>query len=89
MRDEVCPASTILPVFERITAPKALNVYLDLTHTPCTDFNAHTMHWLGRYLREIVLRMGHRPSVRSSIMEQACACRTLVSVPARACLPDF
>jgi cephalosporin-C deacetylase len=50
MRDEVCPASTILPVFERITAPKALHVYPDLTHTPCTDFNAHTMHWLGRYL---------------------------------------
>jgi pimeloyl-ACP methyl ester carboxylesterase len=50
MRDEVCPASTILPVFERITAPKALHVYPDLTHTPCTDFNAHAMHWLRRYL---------------------------------------
>jgi cephalosporin-C deacetylase len=50
MRDEVCPASTILPVFERITAPKALHVYPDLAHTPCTDFNAHAMHWLRRYL---------------------------------------
>jgi cephalosporin-C deacetylase len=50
MRDEVCPASTILPVFERITAPKALHVYPDLTHSPCTDFNAHAMHWLRRYL---------------------------------------
>ena len=50
MRDDVCPASTILPVFERITAPKALHVYPDLTHTPCTDFNAHAMHWLRRYL---------------------------------------
>ena len=50
MCDEVCPASTILPVFERITAPKALHVYPDLTHTPCTDFNAHAMHWLRRYL---------------------------------------
>ena len=50
MRDEVCPASTILPVFERITAPKALHVYPDLTHAPCTDFNAHAMHWLRRYL---------------------------------------
>jgi cephalosporin-C deacetylase len=50
MRDEVCPAPTILPVFERITAPKALHVYPDLTHTPCTDFNAHAMHWLRRYL---------------------------------------
>jgi cephalosporin-C deacetylase-like acetyl esterase len=50
MRDEVCPAATILPVFERITAPKALHVYPDLTHSPCTDFNAHAMHWLRRYL---------------------------------------
>jgi cephalosporin-C deacetylase len=50
MRDEVCPASTILPVFERIVAPKALHVYPDLTHSPCTDFNAHAMHWLRRYL---------------------------------------
>jgi cephalosporin-C deacetylase-like acetyl esterase len=50
MRDEVCPAATILPVFERITAPKALHVYPDLTHAPCTDFNAHAMHWLRRYL---------------------------------------
>ena len=41
MCDDVCPAATILPVFERITAPKALHVYPDLTHTPCTDFNAH------------------------------------------------
>lgn len=50
MRDEVCPAHTILPVFERITAPKALHVYPDLVHAPCTDFNAHAMHWLRRYL---------------------------------------
>ena len=50
MRDDVCPATTILPVFERITAPKALHVYPDLTHTPCTDFNAHALHWLRRYL---------------------------------------
>jgi cephalosporin-C deacetylase-like acetyl esterase len=47
---EVCPASNMLPVFERITAPKALHVYPDLTHTPCTAFNPHTMHWLSRYL---------------------------------------
>jgi cephalosporin-C deacetylase len=50
MRDAVCPASTIMPVFERIIAPKALHVYPDLTHVPCTDFNAHAMHWLRRYL---------------------------------------
>lgn len=50
MRDPVCPAPTIMPVFERLTAPKALHVYPDLMHTPCTDFNAHAMHWLRRYL---------------------------------------
>jgi hypothetical protein len=32
-----------------ITAPKPLHVYPDLMHTPCTDFNAHAMHWLRRY----------------------------------------
>jgi cephalosporin-C deacetylase len=50
MKDATCPAHTILPVFERITAPKALHVYPELTHAPCTDFNAHAMHWLRRYL---------------------------------------
>jgi cephalosporin-C deacetylase len=50
MKDTTCPAHTILPVFDRITAPKALHVYPDLTHAPCTDFNAHAMHWLRRYL---------------------------------------
>jgi cephalosporin-C deacetylase-like acetyl esterase len=50
MCDEVCPAATILPVFESITAPKALHVYPNLTHGPCTDFNAHALHWLRRYL---------------------------------------
>ena len=50
MRDATCPAHTIMPVFERIVAPKALYVYPDLTHAPCTDFNAHAMSWLRRYL---------------------------------------
>lgn len=50
MRDAVCPPATIVPVFERITAPKALHVYPELTHSPCTDFNAHALHWLRRYL---------------------------------------
>jgi cephalosporin-C deacetylase-like acetyl esterase len=50
MRDAVCPTSMIMPVFACITAPKALHVYPDLTHIPCTDFNAHAMHWLRRYL---------------------------------------
>lgn len=50
MRDATCPAHTIMPIFERIVAPKALYVYPDLTHAPCTDFNAHAMSWLRRYL---------------------------------------
>lgn len=50
MKDETCPYRTIMPVFEKITAPKALHVYPDLTHSPCTDFNSHAMDWLRRYL---------------------------------------
>jgi len=50
MKDETCPYRTIMPVFEKITAPKALHVYPDLVHAPCTDFNAHAMSWLRRYL---------------------------------------
>ena len=50
MKDETCPYETIMPVFERIPGPKALHVYPELTHSPCTDFNAHAMSWLRRYL---------------------------------------
>ena len=50
MADEVCPYGTIMPVFERIPGPKALHVYPDLGHSPCTDFNAHALNWLRRYL---------------------------------------
>ena len=50
MKDEVCPYGTIMPMFERIPAPKALHVYPALTHSPCTDFNAHALNWLRRYL---------------------------------------
>jgi cephalosporin-C deacetylase len=50
MKDQTCPAHTIMPVFDRITAPKALHVYPELTHSACTDFNAHATHWLRRYL---------------------------------------
>ncbi|MSQ05933.1 MAG: hypothetical protein EXR54_03120 [Dehalococcoidia bacterium] len=50
MKDETCPYRTIMPVFEQITAVKGLHVYPELTHAPCTDFNAHAMSWLRRYL---------------------------------------
>jgi cephalosporin-C deacetylase len=50
MKDETCPYRTIMPVFEKIKAPKALHVYPDLAHSPCTDFNNHAMDWLRRYL---------------------------------------
>ncbi len=50
MADEVCPYQTIMPVFEQIPGPKALHVYPDLGHSPCTDFNAHALNWLRRYL---------------------------------------
>jgi len=50
LQDPTCPYHTIMPVFERIRAPKGLHVYPDLTHSACTDFNAHAMNWLRRYL---------------------------------------
>ena len=50
MADEICPYQTIMPVFEQIPGPKALHVYPDLGHSPCTDFNAHALNWLRRYL---------------------------------------
>ena len=50
MKDETCPYRTIMPVFDKITAPKAIHVYPELTHSPCSDFNAHAMSWLRRYL---------------------------------------
>lgn len=50
MKDETCPYPTVMPVFEKIPGVKAVYVYPDLTHSPCTDFNAHAMNWLRRYL---------------------------------------
>lgn len=50
MADTTCPYATIMPVFERIRAHKALLIYPDLAHSPCTDFNVHAMNWLKRYL---------------------------------------
>ncbi len=51
MKDETCPYRTVMPVFERIPGPKAIHIYPDLEHSPCTDFIAHAMSWLRRYLR--------------------------------------
>ncbi len=48
--NETCPYRTVMPVFERISGPKAIHIYPDLDHSPCTDFNAHAMSWLRRYL---------------------------------------
>lgn len=50
LEDQVCPYPTVMPVFEKIPGPKAIYVYPDLDHNPCTDFNAHAMSWLRRYL---------------------------------------
>ena len=50
MKDETCPYETIIPAFDRISGPKALHIYPELTHSPSTDFNAHAMSWLRRYL---------------------------------------
>ena len=50
MMDETCPYGTVMPVFEKILGVKAVYVYPDLVHTPCSDFNAHAMARLRRYL---------------------------------------
>ncbi len=50
MKDETCPYETIISAFDRISGPKALHVYPELTHSPSTDFNTHAMSWLRRYL---------------------------------------
>jgi cephalosporin-C deacetylase len=53
LRDETCPARTILPVFDAIRTthvPKALLVYPELRHEACADFNRHALHWLSTYL---------------------------------------
>ena len=46
MQDETCPSQTITPVFEKIQSQKALMIYPDLGHSPCTDFNNHAKNWL-------------------------------------------
>ncbi len=50
MKDDICPFQTIMPVFEKIRSQKALMIFPDLEHTPCTDFNNHAKNWLDRYL---------------------------------------
>ncbi len=50
MKDEVCPYSTVMPMFDKIPGAKAIHVYPDLDHNPCSDFNAHALSWLRRYL---------------------------------------
>lgn len=50
MEDETCPFQTIMPVFEKIPRQKALMIYPDLGHSPCTDFNNHAKNWLDQYM---------------------------------------
>ena len=50
MKDETCPFQTIMPVFEKIRCQKALMVYPELGHSPCTDFNNHAGNWLAQYI---------------------------------------
>ena len=52
MQDEVCPPSTILPVFERIQSLKSLIVYPELGHGMYIDFYLHALAWLRRYLSD-------------------------------------
>jgi cephalosporin-C deacetylase-like acetyl esterase len=49
--DEVHPLRTVMPVFEKIRALKAIIVYPDLEHEYRTDFTTHGKAWMDRYLR--------------------------------------
>ena len=48
LNERACPEDPMSTVGRY--APKGLHVYPDLAHAPCTDFNAHAMSWLRRYL---------------------------------------
>ncbi|MBM2826445.1 MAG: hypothetical protein HW403_509 [Dehalococcoidia bacterium] len=50
LKDRVCPSATIMPVFDAIRSVKAVFVYPELEHSPCTDFNIQAYNWLKRYL---------------------------------------
>ncbi|UCH33603.1 MAG: acetylxylan esterase [Armatimonadota bacterium] len=50
MKDDVCPASTIVPTFEHIAGVKALVVYPELVHTHSPDFRRHEWNWVETYL---------------------------------------
>jgi hypothetical protein len=54
-------------------------VYPNLTHIPCTDVNAHAMHWLRRYLGAWC------PAPRTVVVSKT----TETPERARACLPDI
>jgi cephalosporin-C deacetylase len=63
LKDDVCPASTIVPTYERIGggappavgAPtagiRALVTYPDLVHAHSPDFHHHQWDWLATYLK--------------------------------------
>ena len=49
--DEVHPIYTIMPVFEKIRSMKSMITYPDLEHEYRTDFTAHGLAWMDRYMR--------------------------------------
>jgi cephalosporin-C deacetylase len=51
LKDEVCPASTILPTYDRIAGTKALVTYPHLPHGHSWDFHLHEWNWLATYLK--------------------------------------
>lgn len=51
-RDEVCPAATVLSVYERLPGLKSLNVYPDLPHTTCLAFTNLSWAWLDLHFRQ-------------------------------------
>ncbi len=51
-RDDTCPAATIQSVFDRLSGPKTLTLYPELTHTSSVDFYNLTWSWLETNFRQ-------------------------------------
>ena len=52
-RDEICPATTIQSVHDRLPGVKLLKFYPDLAHTSSLNFYQATWPWLDQHLRSV------------------------------------
>ena len=50
-RDRTCPLETIQSVYDRVSGPRTLKVYPNLSHTSCVDFYNLSWRWLDENFR--------------------------------------